>query len=841
MTPERWLQIKELFYAALDLERDAQAPYLDRTCGKDLELRADLESLLAAHRGPGSFLDRPASVSALGVSAEQSSAHWIGRRIGPYRIVASIGTGGMGEVYKAVRADDQFEQQVAIKLVRGGYDTQQVLARFRAERQILATLEHPNIARLLDGGATEDGLPFLVMELIEGERIDRYCDQQGLSTIARVRLFREVCTAVTYAHQRLVVHCDLKPGNILVTADGTVKLLDFGVARMLSPVPRAAGEERTLTLMRALTPEFASPEQVRGEPTTTASDVYSLGVVLYRLLTGRSPYRSIGTLPHEIVRDVCESEPERPSTTTSQRSDLRGDLDNITLMALRKEPARRYASVEQFSEDLRRYREGLPVLARADKFGYRAGKFVTRHKVGVAAATLVALSLVAGLAATLWQARIARQQTARAERHFASVRKLANSFMFELHDAISLLPGSLPARQLLVKNALQYLDALSAEAVDDAELHTELGIAYRKIGDIQGEFTGQNTGEAQAARQSYAKSVALLEPRARADAANRDLNLELSTSFRRLGTASYVAGDPVAASAASEKAVTYAEAASSGEVRDRKYFDALGAALGDRGQILGFQGQRAASLEYSAKAIDVFERMVKRDPTDRLARRSLSVMYDRAATETEVDAVSVADRQQALAWHRQALAATMELAASDPNDSVVESMLGVDHNGVGESLMTLQQVPAAIDEYTAGKRVFDSMIVKDPENVELRYDDATIMSNLANALLVAGRNAEALTMLQAALSLAESLPGRDSNAYYQAGEATIGVRMGHAYAALGKWQKADDWYRKGNASYVDLKARGVMQAEDARYLDESVAGLARCKTALARLATRDVK
>ncbi|MGH8263013.1 MAG: serine/threonine protein kinase, partial [Steroidobacteraceae bacterium] len=675
MTPERWSQVKELFYAALDLPRDDQPSFLDRQCAGDAALRADLNSLLDAHHQPGPFLDKPATASALGALADAPGQQWIGRRIGPYQIVELVGSGGMGEVYKAVRVDEQFQQQVAIKLVRGGYDTQQVLARFKSERQILATLEHPNIARLLDGGATEGGLPYLVMELIDGERIDQYCERHRLSTRDRVSLFRDVCAAVSYAHQRLVVHCDLKPGNMLVTAEGTVKLLDFGVAKLLSLAPRAATEERTVTLMRALTPEFASPEQVRGEATTTASDVYSLGVVLYRLLTGRSPYRSTGTLPHEIIRDVCDTEPERPSAALQANVELRGDLDNITLMALRKEPDRRYASVEQFSEDLRRYLRGLPVLARGDQFAYRAGKFITRNKIAIVAGVLVFISLVGGLAATLWQARIARAETARAERHFASVRKLANSFMFELHDAIAELPGSTAARQLLVKNALLYLDELSGESVGDARLHEELATAYVKIGDIQGEFGRQNIGDVGAAVKSYGKAVALLELLAKADPADYRLGAELSRAYRKLGTASYALGDASGASIATEKATTLAQSLSARNPGDPTYLSTLAAAYGDRCKILTYQGESHASSEYCLKAIEAQERVVGLLPADRAAKRTLSVMYDRAASGIGVAAANTADRQSALRLHRKALNAAMQLAAADANDSVAQAMV----------------------------------------------------------------------------------------------------------------------------------------------------------------------
>ena len=840
MTPERWSQIKELFYAALDLSPDQRAAFLVRECAGDVSLQAELEKLLEAHERPGPFLDDSATAAAPDANVGAPEKPWIGRRIGPYRLIELLGTGGMGEVYKAVRADEQFQQEVAIKLVRGGYDTQQILERFKAERQILATLSHPNIARLLDGGATEDGLPYLVMELIQGERIDSYCQRHRLPVRDRIKLFRDVCTAVSYAHQHLVVHCDLKPGNIFVTAEGTVKLLDFGVAKLLSQAPRDAHEQRTVTVMRAWTPEFASPEQVRGEGTTTSSDVYSLGVVLYWLLTGRSPYRS-GTLPHEIIRDVCDTEPARPSVATQDSGELRGDLDIIAMKALRKEPARRYSSVEQFSEDLRRYLAGLPVTARGDRFSYRAGKFITRNKFAVAAGLLLFLSLVGGLATTLWQARIASAETARAERHFASVRKLANSFMFELHDSIATLPGSTATRQLLVKNALQYLDELSSEAVDDANLHEELATAYLKVGDIQGEFGRQNVGEVGAAVKSYGKAVSLLERLATADPANNRLGAELSRAWRKLGTASYVNGDARAASEATAKATTIAEALSTRAPDDAALLATLAAAHGDRCKILTYEGDARGSSESCLAAIEIQERVVSLSPADRAAKRTLSALYDRAASGLEIAAAGKADLENALSLHRKALAVAIELAAADPNDSVAQAMVAVDYNGVGESLLGLNDIHPAIEAYASSKRIFDEMIARDPQNVEIRYDDAQVSNNLANGLRLEGKKQEALQILQAAMAMAEGLPGRETNAFYQAGEGTIGVRLAHAYAALGDWTKAQARYEKSRAIFADLKQRGVLQAEDVRYFDESVAGLARCKSELARLAAHQAR
>ena len=310
MKAQQWQQIREVLNSTVSLPAEERSAYLDQVCGSDHELRSEVESLLEAHDDAGSvFLNTPAADVKNLLTDPSQRSNWIGRRIGVYQIEAEIGHGGMGEVYRAVRADGQFKKNVAIKMVRGGYDTAAVLERFLHERQILASLDHPNIARLYDGGTTDDGIPYLVMELIEGTPIDSYCEQHELPINERLKLFIQVCTAVQYAHQRLVIHRDIKPSNILVTADGIPKLLDFGIAKLLDP---AGGGETTM--LPALTPEYASPEQIRGDAITTATDVYSLGVVLYRLLTGRSPYPVNTRTPLDFARVICELEPTKPSS-----------------------------------------------------------------------------------------------------------------------------------------------------------------------------------------------------------------------------------------------------------------------------------------------------------------------------------------------------------------------------------------------------------------------------------------------------------------------------------------------------------------------------------------------
>ena len=468
MTPERWVEVGRLFDAAQELPREARAAFLEGRCNGDAELKAEVESLLASLVSAESFLERPAS----GDSRHASGASH--RRAGPYELLEEIGHGGMGIVYRAVRRDQGFERFVAVKLVKRGMDTDFILRRFESERRILAGLDHPNIARVLDGGSTEDGLPYFVMELIEGRNILEYCREKKLETPERLALFRQVCSAVQYAHQRLVIHRDIKPSNILVTAEGVPKLLDFGLAKVLA---HGEGEtiDRTQTALRLLTPEYASPEQIRGVEITTASDVYSLGVVLYEVLTGERPYRLKTRSPEEVSGAVLTQEPERPSS----KARLHRDCDAIVLTALRKEPERRYPSAEQLSEDIRRYLEGLPVKATPDSFGYRAGKFIRRHKAGVAASVLIAVSLVGGLGVALQGMRSARREAARAQQVSTFLR--------------SLFESSYPRRARGEKlTALDLLDAGAARVDRDlarqpdlqASMLALLGSVYLELGAV---------------------------------------------------------------------------------------------------------------------------------------------------------------------------------------------------------------------------------------------------------------------------------------------------------------------------------------------------------------------
>jgi eukaryotic-like serine/threonine-protein kinase len=456
ITPELWQRVKEVLGNALDLDPDQRAAYLETACDGETALRAEVERLLVAEqRGGEGFLDVSASSIEQPATAIASFDTRIGSRVGPYRIVERIGEGGMGAVYRAVRADDQYQKQVAIKLIHSGKDSTHIVSRFKNERQILASLDHPNIARLLDGGTTDYGVPYFVMELIEGQPIDEYCDRHGLTIRERLSVFLQVCAAVQFAHQRLIIHRDIKPGNILVGADEVPKLLDFGIAKLLDP--SSDRENATITLLRALTPAYASPEQIQGGPVTTASDVYSLGVVLYELLTGHSPYRVASRTPHELAQAILEMEPERPSTAVTRtvtvgrgvdqtqtapgitnavrdecrekfRRSLRGELDSIALKALEKERSRRYASASEFGADIKRYLNDEAVLAVPPSLGYRARKFARRYRAALATVGAFALVLVVASVVSIRQSIRANREAAAAERE-AAVAEAVNDFL----------------------------------------------------------------------------------------------------------------------------------------------------------------------------------------------------------------------------------------------------------------------------------------------------------------------------------------------------------------------------------------------------------------------------
>jgi serine/threonine protein kinase len=503
-SPEMLSRIEAIFNEALALPAGDRHALIEACCHGDAALMAEVLSLLKACADEEILASDRLSQAQFDAYAGNER-----KRVGAYEIDRLIGRGGMGAVYVAHRADGNFEQQVAIKLIDLPLATELFRERFRLERQILAGLNHPLIARLLDGGVTAEGEPFLVMEYVDGVPIHRFCENNRLSIAQRLVLFRGVCEAVQFAHQNLVVHRDLKPDNILVMDDGTPRLLDFGTAKLLSPSADGPGSEFTRQGFQSFTPQYASPEQVLGNPITTASDTYSLGVLLYLLVTGVLPYELKEFTTAEMVRVICEQPPRRPVLPGGGEKRLDADLEAIVFMALRKGPEERYLTAVQLATDIQAYLDGRPVTARRGTLRYRAGKFVRRHAIALLGAGLVLASLTAGVGGVLWQARVANMERRKAEARATDLQQLSNSLLSELDDAIKELPGSTSVQRLLVTRVLEHLDRMSKDADRDSLIQLDLINADTRLGNIQGNPYDQNLGDPAGALASTDKALVI--------------------------------------------------------------------------------------------------------------------------------------------------------------------------------------------------------------------------------------------------------------------------------------------------------------------------------------------
>jgi eukaryotic-like serine/threonine-protein kinase len=843
MTPEEWQHVKQILHIALDIPNAERARYLDEACNGDIKLRSEVESLLASYEDAGTFIEEPvASAPKLTPPPDILGA---GCDLGPYRIVQVIAEGGMGVVYQAVRVDDLYRKVVAVKVIRRGVFGEFALRRFDIERQILAHLDHPNIAKLLDGGATPDGRPYFVMDFIAGTPIDEYCDAHHLPVRERLNFFLTVCSAVHYAHQNLVIHRDLKPQNILVTGEGAVKLLDFGIAKLLDPDALGEGAgEPTLTTVHAMTPEYASPEQLHGLKVTTASDVYSLGVLLYRLLTGHRPYATESRSIEELWEHIRDRPPRRPSTvvhstdsgvtpelvgaargTKPERLErqLTGDIDNILMMALRKEPERRYGSVEQFANDVRRHLQGHPVAARPDTIRYRTGKFITRHRTGVVAVVLILITLMAGIVTTSWQWHVASRERMRAEQRFQDVRGLANSVLFELHDAIVPLPGSTHARELLIKRAQRYLDSLASESGGDDSLQRERAIAYERIGDVLGLPSQPNLGQSAEALSSYRKALEIERDLAERNPDNNSvLQRDMAKVYNRICSVQQNIGDfrksldscreaeriqeellrlrPDDVVLRGDLAATYGNMAGaylalgdwehSEEQRSRvlREFQELHRLQPDDESFLyGLANayHRMANLEEQTKhlaaakanalqAIELFNQISQRNPKDMSKRLDWTFAEQRLGSIL----ISMGDLNGALAAFQAVLPIREQLHALDPKDARAMSNLANSHASVGYVLLEVGNALPAQAHFEQQRKLDEELIRLDPMGVTYRYSLSEAYENLGRVALRMGREGRGREYLREALKVYEDLSARGAiSAEYAAVPARIRSEM----------------------------------------------------------------
>jgi tetratricopeptide (TPR) repeat protein/predicted Ser/Thr protein kinase len=699
--------IEAIFHEALALPEGDRPKLIEARCEGDTRLMAEVASLLHACAE-----EELLSAAHLMGARNEGPGDGQSRRVGAYQIDRLIGRGGMGAVYLAHRADGNFEQQVAVKLIDLPLATDLFRERFRLERQILAGLNHPWIARLLDGGVTTEGEPFLVMEYVDGVPIHRFCENSDSPLPERLSLFRKVCAAVQFAHQNLVVHRDLKPDNILVTKDGTPRLLDFGTAKLLSPSTDRPDSELTRQGFQSFTPQYASPEQVLGHPITTASDTYSLGVLLYLLITGTLPYEIKEFTTAEMVRVICEEPPQRPTADKGGRH-LDPDLQAILLKALRKEPGERYLTVAQLASDVQAYLEGRAVAARRGTLAYRAGKFARRHRIALVAASLLLFSVLAGVGGVLWQASIAIAERRKAEARAADLRELSNSLLSELDEAIKELPGSTGVQHLLVTRVLEHLDRASKDAAGDRLTQLDLVNAYTRLGNIQGNPYDQNLG------------------------------------------------DPAGALASLDKALAVANSLTKSWPNDHYSMRAMASVLQSRSEILWGMEKTPDAVTSMQAAVRIFDQLIAAPDATPVLICDAGSAYGTLADELgQPGTPSMGDLAGALTVYRKVIQLDEKAIAMDSGFLRARRALVVNELKVGN--VEIETDPAqALNDYTAAAERFDALPEAKQNSLSSLRLRATLLRKRATAMRELAQYAPAAPLFDQALAIQRKVAAQD--------------------------------------------------------------------------------
>ncbi len=776
----------------LNLLPAERSSYLEQCCGADPALRSEVLSLVDASEAETS-LGRQRSTQA----HESVQVVARGRRIGPYAIDRLIGRGGMGSVYLAHRADGQFDQQIAIKLVDLPLTSELFRDRFRAERQILANLVHPFIARLLDGGMTETGELFLAMEYVDGISITQYCKRNALTLPDRLRLFLNVCSAVQFAHQNLVVHRDLKPDNILIAADGTPRLLDFGTAKLLQPLAADAAGGYTQHGIHPFTPDYASPEQVLGDPITTASDIYSLGVLLYLLLAEKPPYSITDFTTGEFLRVICTDEPQPPSAVavgSAVRMDA--DLDAMVLKALRKEPRQRYASIEQFAADIDAYLLGRPVIARRGTYRYRAAKFIRRNRLPLTIASLLCVSLLVGAVAVLWQSHRADQQRRRAEARSEDLRQLSSSLLSEIDEAIKELPGSTPVQRLLVGQVLHHLDRMSTDAEGDAVASLDVIAAYTRLGNLQGNPYEQNIGEPAGAEASLRRAIDLAR-RLLAQRPHRAQALaELALAEQSLGEVLFGIGRTANAIDFMQAAVADYDARIALPGTGAQEFAEAASAAGALGDLFGQSGvsstgDQEAALAAYGKAMNLSQRALDADPHFVRAMRGIAIDHMKIGNIR-----AITDPVRASQEYAESLAGWQSLPAAEQAAASTRRGIAQTHLKIADNAAALDDYARASREYELARPTLEYLAKADSDDSRVTYDLADFyytqallyVDQLCDDLLEL-RAADQAKAVRAATLLAQTVPIFEHLLTLEPGNRSWIANHAYAEAMLGSLQQ----------------------------------------------------
>jgi tetratricopeptide (TPR) repeat protein len=725
--------MQRLFDGALRVPEDQRRAFLESQTD-DAELRREVLSLVFHDALAEPFFEDAIRSEAASICSSLDLAP--GAAIGVYRIVSVLGRGGMGAVYLAERADGAFEQRVAIKVIQSHGPSAFLLERFQQERQILARLSHSNIATLFDGGRCPDGSPYFVMEYVSGQNIDLFCDRAALALLDRLRLFLKVCDAVRYAHQNLIVHRDLKPANILVNADGQPKLLDFGIAKVLDQVGTGIAQTST----RVLTPEYASPEQVRGDPISTSTDIYSLGAVLCRILSGSPPHELTGRSPLDAARAIAEAQPVA-------FHQLPADINAILQKALHNDPSRRYRTVDELSADIQRFLEGRTVLAAPDSWTYRARKFVRRNWIVVGAMAAVFAALTAGAGVALWQAR-------RAERRFDEVRKLANTFLFDFESAIHNISGATSARLLVVKTAGEYLERLAAEAHGDRVLIRELADSYKKLGDAEGSAVDGNVGQIPAALGHYRRGLALRDSIKDDATSDPKARLGYLQNLNALAGLEWVSGDREVATRLCSRSVALAERWVASSPSDADMLAAAAAAYGELSSIQRFKEDYNAGRKSAGRNLELMTQAYQVNSSNPVRLVGMASAC-RVLGFVELDGGKYAG---AIEYFKKGTALLEQALAADPKNVTARRALMKLVSDTGDAMQQLsrKEKGSQADPLPFLQRAYrlgNELVTEDPTNDLIQHDLARVCQLYGSILQTAGKDAEALPLFERGIEI----------------------------------------------------------------------------------------
>lgn len=808
METERWRRIEELYHSALELDGNRRAAFLEQACGDDQSLRSEVQSLLAEVQRTDDFLEAPAvDVAARDLAASsEPDGHPHPATIGHYRIIGRIGEGGMGTVYEAEQ--DEPRRIVALKVIKHGQTTRERLRRFRFESQALARLQHPGIAQIYESSTADTGQgpqPYFAMEFIRGMPLIRHAETRQLGTREKLALMVKVCDAVHHAHQRGLIHRDIKPGNILVDESGQPKVLDFGVARVTEADSLQRGEPATMqTGMGELvgTLAYMSPEQVGGDPfeVDTRSDVYSLGVILYELLSGNPPYQ-VGRLPlPEAVMTIREVEPK---SLGAAKRNCRGDIETIVRKTLEKDKARRYASAAELGADIQRYLNEEPIAARPPSTAYQLRKFARRHRAGVAVGSVVLVALLGAMVSVAWEARIARRERDRAQQRFNDVRGLARRVIFDLQNELAALPGTTQVRKDLVATAISYLDALAKDRSADQGLQLELAAAYLRVGDVQGNPSKQNLGEFAAAVESYAKAERLARSLTGRQTSGQGQRL-LGDALVAQAYGAFYANDTAKGVAKATEALRIARERARSEPAGTDAQRQLGAAL----HCLGLLASGSDGLPYLQEEASVFENMLTQNPGDLDRRRNAALAHKYIAGRLLMrpdDALIHLNRAEEL---------DESCVRAQPNNPDHKMDLAIDLSQWSEYYEKKRNIPKAIEYTRAALSMRRELAAADPNDMRAQDRLAYIVIRLGHFQLETSAR-QAMATFREARSIAQRLQPESVQAERMA-YAISGI--GDAYKQLGDSERSCSAYVEALKFYRILKqsnhASAVAQAEE---------------------------